>query len=146
MRALALPVEEISREHAAFVRRADGGGVVVRDLDSKNGVLVGGVHVAGERALVDGDQITVGPVTLSFEAAARYLRELAQHPDPAPAVTASPEPDPDPEPVPAPEPPPSASPPVATRAPRTTQLIGVIAAVTLLLLVAAAVALFWPRR
>jgi pSer/pThr/pTyr-binding forkhead associated (FHA) protein len=77
--ALCLPVEEVSREHAAFVRGAEG--VVVRDLGSKNGVVVGGVRVAGEAVLTDGDAVTVGPVTLTLDdPAARYLRELAELP------------------------------------------------------------------
>jgi pSer/pThr/pTyr-binding forkhead associated (FHA) protein len=77
--SLCLPVEEVSREHAAFVRGAEG--VVVRDLGSKNGVVVGGVRVVGERPLADGDVATIGPVTLTLDdPAARYLRELEQLP------------------------------------------------------------------
>jgi pSer/pThr/pTyr-binding forkhead associated (FHA) protein len=76
---LPLGVEEVSREHAAFVR--DDTGVVVRDLGSKNGVLVGGVRIAGERRLADGDVVAIGPVTLAFEDPAdRYLRELRAAP------------------------------------------------------------------
>ena len=139
--ALALPVEEISREHAAFVRRADG--VVVRDLGSKNGVLVGGVRITAERALVDGDVVTVGPVTLSFDdPAARYLRELAQLPlDVAREIPPPPE---TVAPSPPPEPPVERTP--AVRTPSSARLIAAVAAATLLLLAAAAVILFWPRR
>jgi pSer/pThr/pTyr-binding forkhead associated (FHA) protein len=73
--ALCLPVEEVSREHAAFVRAADG--VVVRDLGSKNGVVVAGARIAGERALIDGDAVQIGPVLLTLDdPVARYLREL----------------------------------------------------------------------
>jgi len=77
---LPLGVEEVSREHAAFVRSV-GDGVVVRDLGSKNGVLVGGARIAGERRLADGDVVTIGPVTLTFDDPAdRYLRELQAMP------------------------------------------------------------------
>jgi pSer/pThr/pTyr-binding forkhead associated (FHA) protein len=74
--ALPLGVEEVSREHAAFVRGAEG--VVVRDLGSKNGVIVGGARIEGERALIDGDVIEIGPVAMTLEdPVSRYLRELA---------------------------------------------------------------------
>jgi pSer/pThr/pTyr-binding forkhead associated (FHA) protein len=77
--ALQLAVEEVSREHAVFARGPEG--VVVRDLGSKNGVVVAGARVVGERALTDGDVVTVGPVTLTLDdPAARYLRELEQMP------------------------------------------------------------------
>src|SRR5262249_7369335 len=49
--ALPLDVEEVSREHAAFMREASS--VVVRDLGSKNGVLVAGARIQGERRLAD---------------------------------------------------------------------------------------------
>jgi pSer/pThr/pTyr-binding forkhead associated (FHA) protein len=134
--ALCLPVEEVSREHAAFVRGAEG--VVVRDLGSKNGVLVGGVRVTGERALADGDVVTVGPVTLTLDdPAARYLRELAELPSEAapPAVEA-------PAPEPAPAPPPTAP---ESRRPRfggTQLVVGVAVSVLVLLAVAAGVLVF----
>ena len=90
--ALCLPVEEVSREHAAFVRAADG--VVVRDLGSKNGVVVAGARIAGERALFDGDAVQIGPVTVTLDdPVARYLRELdAMAPDPVapPTLLAAP--------------------------------------------------------
>lgn len=86
--ALPLDVEEVSREHAAFVR--DAAGVLVRDLGSKNGVVVGGARVAGERRLADGDVVEVGAVSLALEdPIERYLRELAEAPEPAPAAGAS---------------------------------------------------------
>jgi pSer/pThr/pTyr-binding forkhead associated (FHA) protein len=73
---LPLPSEEISREHAAFVRLWDG--VVVKDLGSKNGVLVNEALVtAGEQRLRDGDLIRMGPATLRLsDPADRYLRDL----------------------------------------------------------------------
>lgn len=72
---LVLTGEHVSREHAAFVRRWDG--VVVRDLDSKNGVRVNGHPITGEHRLGDGDRIAVGAVTLRLsDPEDRYLRRL----------------------------------------------------------------------
>jgi pSer/pThr/pTyr-binding forkhead associated (FHA) protein len=79
--ALPLGVEEVSREHAAFVRGAEG--VIVRDLGSKNGVIVGGARISGDHALVDGDLIEIGPVAMTLEdPVSRYLRELEVAPEP----------------------------------------------------------------
>jgi pSer/pThr/pTyr-binding forkhead associated (FHA) protein len=91
---LPLPSEEISREHAAFVRLWDG--VVVKDLGSKNGVLVNDTPVtAGEQRLRDGDLVRIGPATLRLsDPADRYLRELEARAEANPAV-APPAADPD---------------------------------------------------
>jgi pSer/pThr/pTyr-binding forkhead associated (FHA) protein len=143
--ALCLPVEEVSREHAAFVRGADG--VVVRDLGSKNGVLVGGARIVGEHTLADGDLVTIGPVTLALDdPASRYLRELAEQ---APAPVA-PGRDPSPTAVPAARPatreaasPPASAPPRGGSRIGATQLVvGVAVSVLLLLAVAAGVLVF----
>jgi pSer/pThr/pTyr-binding forkhead associated (FHA) protein len=95
---LPLPSEEISREHAAFVRLWDG--VVVQDLGSKNGLLVNDAPVtAGEQRLRDGDLVRVGPATLRLsDPADRYLRDLEARVEanPAAALPAG-------DPVPAPE-------------------------------------------
>ncbi len=126
--ALPLDVEEVSREHAAFVRGATA--VVVRDLGSKNGVLVAGARVAGARALVDGDLVEVGPVALRLDdPVGRYLRALAalaaEEADaaarPAPMSVAAP------------------------RKRRSTQLAVVVAATVLVLLAAVAAALVLGR-
>jgi pSer/pThr/pTyr-binding forkhead associated (FHA) protein len=71
---LPLPSDEISREHAAFVRLWDG--VVVKDLGSKNGVLVNDAPVVEQR-LRDGDLVRIGPATLRVsDPADRYLRDF----------------------------------------------------------------------
>jgi pSer/pThr/pTyr-binding forkhead associated (FHA) protein len=71
---LQLLSDEISREHAAFFRRWDG--IVVKDLGSKNGVLVNGAQVA-EGRLADGDLIRIGPAVLRVsDPADRYLRDF----------------------------------------------------------------------
>jgi pSer/pThr/pTyr-binding forkhead associated (FHA) protein len=77
--ALPLGVEEVSREHAAFVRDAEG--VVVRDLGSKNGVVVAGRRIESQRRLSDGDVVEIGPVALALEDPVdRYLRQLEEAP------------------------------------------------------------------
>lgn len=53
----------ISRHHCALL--VEEGFVAVRDFGSKNGTLVNGERVAGERELKAGDKLTVGP--LEFE-------------------------------------------------------------------------------
>lgn len=83
--ALPLDVEAISREHAAFLRTATG--VLVRDLGSKNGVLVNATRITDDHLLSDGDTIQIGPVTLTLEdPISRYLGELAARPEPPPAA------------------------------------------------------------
>jgi pSer/pThr/pTyr-binding forkhead associated (FHA) protein len=72
---LVLGGEHVSREHAAFVRRAEG--IVLQDLGSRNGLLVNGQPVSGERRLGDGDVITVGTASLRLtDPEDRYLRRL----------------------------------------------------------------------
>lgn len=48
----------ISREHALM--RVEGGHCFVEDLGSRNGVLVNGTKINGEKALYHGDRITIG--------------------------------------------------------------------------------------
>jgi pSer/pThr/pTyr-binding forkhead associated (FHA) protein len=77
---LRLASEEISREHLEIVRRWDG--VVVKDLGSKNGVLVNGALLTEPRRLRDGDSVEVGPALLRLsDPADRYLREFEARTD-----------------------------------------------------------------
>jgi hypothetical protein len=55
-----------SRQHAE-IKRA-GSGFAVNDLGSTNGTFVNGERVTADRRLADGDIITVGAVSLRFEA------------------------------------------------------------------------------
>lgn len=74
---LVVPDDDISREHAEFERRWDG--VFVRDLGSKNGVLLMGEHLAGERRLRDGDVLRVGQTSFRLEDPEdRYLRQMEE--------------------------------------------------------------------
>jgi len=100
---LQLSSEEISREHAEFVRRWDG--VVVKDLGSKNGVLVNDAAVAEQR-LRDGDLLRIGPALLRVsDPADRYLRDFEARAEAGPgdaAVPSDPATAPPPDGIPAP--------------------------------------------
>src|SRR4051812_13619241 len=54
----------VSRQHCLL--RVTRSTAHIRDLGSTNGTLINGVRVIGERKLIDGDQVQVGP--LVFEA------------------------------------------------------------------------------
>ena len=74
---LVVPDDDISREHAEFERRWDG--VFVRDLHSKNGVLLGGERLAGEHRLSDGDVLCLGQTSFRLEDPEdRYLRQMEE--------------------------------------------------------------------
>lgn len=62
--ALVLPSVEISRQHCRF--EWDGTRALVHDLGSTRGTLVNGVKISETTELKPGDQIALGPVTLSF--------------------------------------------------------------------------------
>src|SRR5689334_13624983 len=57
----------LSRRHARFERVADA--VWVEDLGSTNGTFVNGERIVGRRAVVVGDEVTLGSVTVSVHAA-----------------------------------------------------------------------------
>jgi DNA-binding winged helix-turn-helix (wHTH) protein len=57
----------VSRRHASIV--CSGPSAVIRDLDSKNGTFVGGIRIAGERELREGDVVVFGRVRLTFHRA-----------------------------------------------------------------------------
>ncbi len=62
---LVLPVLSVSRNHAEIVQTAEG--VTIRDLGSRNGIVVGGERVA-EHALDAGEHVTLGDIELWLEA------------------------------------------------------------------------------
>jgi pSer/pThr/pTyr-binding forkhead associated (FHA) protein len=101
---------DCSRQHAEFVRDAEG--VSLRDLGSKNGILVGGRRLV-ERRLRDGDEIRLGRTVLSFsDPAEQLLRAFDDGPD-EPAALSLPVPPASPS-LPAPvevSPPPPVPPP-----------------------------------
>ena len=61
---ICLPVAEVSRDHAVFMRREEGW--VVCDTGSKGGVLVNGRRISGPRLVRIGDSMTFGGVTLTL--------------------------------------------------------------------------------
>lgn len=67
--------DDMSREHAEIERRWDG--VFVRDLGSKNGVLLRGQRLTGERRLADGDVVEMGQTRfLLDDPTDRHLRRV----------------------------------------------------------------------
>lgn len=83
---VALPWDpEVSRAHARLERQA-GRWTVVDEGLSRNGTFVGGVRVAGRRALEPGDLVTVGSTTLVFRAPPPDAGETVQAPDAATAA------------------------------------------------------------
>jgi len=61
---IVLPVRGVSRRHAKLVFGEEG--LVLEDLESRNGVLVNGVRV--QRTLLRaGDEVRLGPVCLGVE-------------------------------------------------------------------------------
>jgi len=54
--------DDVSREHCTLIPNADG--ILVRDLGSRNGTFVDGKPVSGEKLLLPGGTLTVGPLTM----------------------------------------------------------------------------------
>jgi len=52
--------EWVSRQHCQLLVTSDAASI--RDLGSRNGTLINGERVVGERGLADGDQIQIGPL------------------------------------------------------------------------------------
>lgn len=61
--AINVPDRSVSREHC--VVRCAAEGVEVCDLESRNGTFVNGLRIR-ERALADGDEVTIGEVVFQF--------------------------------------------------------------------------------
>jgi len=55
----------VSRQHCMLHVTPDG--VRIRDLGSRNGTLVNGTRVVGERPLQHGDQLQVGPLVFEVQ-------------------------------------------------------------------------------
>jgi pSer/pThr/pTyr-binding forkhead associated (FHA) protein len=68
----------VSRQHCML--RVTEDALVVRDLGSRNGTLVNGVRVRGERRLGHGDQLQVGPLVFEVR-----LEDAPGVPIPVPA-------------------------------------------------------------
>lgn len=72
---LSLDDTDVSREHLEVIR--DGQGVLVRDLDSKNGLILCG-RTQTEGRLMDGDELEVGGCSLLFEEPAQASLEALE--------------------------------------------------------------------
>lgn len=64
--AVSISSRKVSRRHARIV--VDASAARLEDLGSKNGTYVNGGRIHGAVELVDGDEITVGPAKLTFNA------------------------------------------------------------------------------
>jgi pSer/pThr/pTyr-binding forkhead associated (FHA) protein len=80
--------EWVSRQHCQLLVTSEAASI--RDLGSRNGTLINGERVVGERDLADGDEIQIGP--LVFEV------KLERQPTRQPAPASLPD-EPDPNPV-----------------------------------------------
>jgi DNA-binding winged helix-turn-helix (wHTH) protein len=54
----------VSRRHARIV--IDDNGAILEDLGSKNGTYLRGKRIEGPAKLADGDQLTIGPASMTF--------------------------------------------------------------------------------
>ena len=63
-RDIQLLDSKVSRKH--FQVRCHGDGYLIREMRSKNGVLINGARVEDEHKLADGDQIQAGDTTLVY--------------------------------------------------------------------------------
>jgi FHA domain len=64
---LLLVDDKVSRHHAV-IELQDGGRVVLRDLDSRNGTFIDGVRLTGSRDLMGGERLQFGDEELRVEA------------------------------------------------------------------------------
>ena len=89
---LVLDDELVSGRHARI--SPSGSGVLVEDLDSRNGTFVNGVRVCGPTAVNAGDQVVVGVSVLELRTAQQVAaRPSAVHPVPAALATPQRRPD-----------------------------------------------------
>lgn len=143
---LALPDADASREHCEVVVELDG--PIVRDLGSKNGLLVNDKPVTQKR-LRDRDELTIGATVVSYEDPADALlanvEALADEalPPPPPEPPPPEPPEPDTEPVREPERPIVRAPPRAAPLSRAEVLVAWLAAAVLL---ASLGGLYWLLR
>jgi pSer/pThr/pTyr-binding forkhead associated (FHA) protein len=66
----------VSRQHCLLRVAAEA--TFIRDLGSRNGTLVNGERVIGERRLVEGDRLQVGPLVFEFHTESGTHNEAAE--------------------------------------------------------------------
>lgn len=87
---LVLADDDVSREHAVIERRFDG--VHVRDLGSKNGVIVDGTRITNAHRARDGARMVLGATELLVEdPEERYLARVRAADEGPPAAAPTPE-------------------------------------------------------
>jgi hypothetical protein len=74
---LSLDDPLVSRRHA--VLRVRAGGVTVQDLGSRNGVLVNGTKIEGEKELTPGDKVSIGSQEMLLQTAEDSARATQNH-------------------------------------------------------------------
>ena len=79
--AICIDDPELSREHAELT--VDVACVTVRDLSSKNGVILAGRPLEGEQTLRHGDCLVLGETSLRFEDPAELMLRELDRPSPA---------------------------------------------------------------
>ncbi len=72
---VAIDHERVSRHHARIRRR--GASISIRDLGSRNGTRVNGEPVSGRKSLENGDEISIGPVSMVVGIIARRAQETS---------------------------------------------------------------------
>jgi hypothetical protein len=147
---LQLAGDKVSRHHA-LIEVEDGGRLVLRDLNSRNGTYVDGVRLSESRVLTGGERLRVGDEHLLVEAGPGAAATAAAPPAAAPAAAAPPAPAAPsaaaapPAATPAAAAPPAAAPPArdpAERPPRVRRRTVLWASVALALVAIGVVAQF----
>lgn len=69
---ISIDHEQVSRMHARLQREGDV--VTIHDLGSRNGVRVNGERLTAPTALVPGDEVTLGPLTMVLGRSSRARR------------------------------------------------------------------------
>ena len=62
---IRVATHEVSRQHCLLIQSEAG--VLVRDLNSRNGTFINGIPIAEETLLRPGDTLTTGPMTFELE-------------------------------------------------------------------------------
>ena len=132
---------ELSRRHARI--RVTDQGAVIEDLGSRNGTLVNGEQIQGERVLAPGDKIQLGDTTVELDGSPRTQVRTTSPPTRMAAQQAPPPVAPPPPSAPPrqPGPGPGFTPPphAATEKKKTDRRIPILAVLVLLLAAAAVI-------
>lgn len=81
---ITLKTDEVSRRHCRLSKR--DGQLCVKDLGSRNGTVVNGVEVTGEKTLAHGDELQIGPMRFRVQLQAPAAGGVSAAPAPAGAA------------------------------------------------------------